>query len=346
MPEKIIDIRSDTVTRPSEGMRKAMAEAEVGDDVFGDDPTVKRLEEMVAEKLGKQAALFLPSGTMSNQTALGIFTRPGDEIIIEEESHTFNYESAAPSAHFGVQLRSIPGKRGVIFAEQIRRKIRPRNEHAPRTSMVFVENTHNRAGGKVFPLEVMENIYEMSREENLAVHLDGARLFNASVATGIPASKYAACADTVNVCLSKGLGAPIGSCLAGDRDDILEARRIRKRLGGGMRQVGVIAACGIYALENNIDRLQEDHENAKRLAEGLAEIGGLEMRPQEVETNIVLIRLVGTRYSPAELVAVLAEYGVLVIPFGENVLRAVTNLNVNRLDIEEAIGVFRKVLTG
>ena len=345
MNKRIIDLRSDTVTRPSDEMRKAMAEAIVGDDVLGDDPTVKRLEERVADLLGKKAALFFPSGTMSNQTAIAVHTRPGDEIICEEDAHLFIYESAAPAAISHVLIRSIPGKRGVIYAEQIRKKIRPRGGYNPRTGLICLENTHNRAGGSVFPLAVMENIYRMAKSENIPVHLDGARLFNASVASRVPLARYAACADTVNVCLSKGLGAPIGSCLAGDKDTIAEARRVRKRLGGGMRQVGILAAAGLYALENNVNRLAEDHANARKLAEGLAEIKGLEVRPAEAETNIVVIRLSGAPYSPPELSALLAEYGVLMLPLSESSLRAVTHMDVNAKDIDDAVAAFAKILS-
>ena len=342
---KIIDLRSDTVTRPSEAMRRAMAEAEVGDDVFGDDPTVIRLQELAAELMGKEDALFFPSGTMSNQTAINVLTRPGEELICETGAHVYQFESGGPAFHSGVSIQPIDGARGVLYADQVRLRVKDRsNEHLTPTSLICLENTHNRAGGRIYPLDVMRNIAAMARELELAVHLDGARIFNASVATGVPPAQYAACADTVNFCLSKGLGAPVGSMLVSTREVIRQARRVRKRLGGGMRQVGILAAAGIHALLHNVDRLADDHANAQRLARGLAEIPGLEINPQEVETNIVVARVVHERLGAAQLVEVLKTFGVLVVPFGRGQIRAVTHLDVHDDDIEPAVEAFRKTL--
>lgn len=342
---RIIDLRSDTVTRPTEGMRRAMYEAEVGDDVFGDDPTTNMLEELVADLLGKEGSLFFPSGTMSNQTAVALHTRPGDELICEAGAHIHRYEGGAPAALSGVTVHAVPGTRGVLYSDQVRLLLKDASDgHEPRTALVCLENTHNRAGGRIFPLEVMRNVGLMAREYGIPVHLDGARLMNAAVATGIPPAEYAACADTVNICLSKGLGAPIGSLLAGTREAIREARRIRKRLGGGMRQVGVIAAAGIYAIRHNVDRLAEDHANARHLADGLAGLPGLEIRPEDVETNILVLRVTHARLNSVELVEVLKTFGVLIVPFGRGLVRAVTHLGVGRDDVDAALDAFQKAV--
>ncbi|MDN5698502.1 MAG: aminotransferase class I/II-fold pyridoxal phosphate-dependent enzyme, partial [Rubrobacter sp.] len=283
----MIDLRSDTVTRPTEDMRRAMAEAEVGDDVFGEDPTVERLERYVAELLGKEAAIYAPSGTMTNQIGLMVNTARADEALLHEHSHIFDYEGGAPALLSGVQTRQLPGEGGVISAETLRASVRPANVHFARPSLLCLENTHNVAGGRVYPLADFAEAASEARALGLRVHLDGARLFNAEVATGTPASEWAAHADTVSVCSSKGLGAPVGSLLAGDADTIHEARRARKALGGGMRQAGVIAAASLYAFERNVERLQEDHARARRLAEGLTQAGYDVPLPQ---TNIVLAR--------------------------------------------------------
>jgi threonine aldolase len=287
----MIDLRSDTVTRPSDEMRRCISEAKVGDDVFGDDPTVNRLQDMVAEILGKEAALFFPSGTQSNQTAIRIQTSPGDEVVVEAGAHLYNFEGGAPAILSGVQFRPIVGNRGSINREQIEDVYSPGDLHRPPTALICLENTHNRAGGVVFPFDVMAEVSEFAGQRGIAIHLDGARLFNASISSGIDVKEYAGLADTVSVCLSKGLGAPVGSCLAAKREIIDRARRVRKILGGGMRQAGILAAAGIYALENNIKRLAEDHANARRLAEGIAGLQGLYVDPDSVETNIVLIQI-------------------------------------------------------
>jgi len=320
----MIDLRSDTVTRPSEEMRRAMYEAPVGDDVFGEDPTVNRLEEYVAELLGKEAALYAPSGTMTNQIGIHVSTSRGDEILVHEGAHVYNYEAGAPALLSGVQVRPLPGRDGVISPETVRDAIRPEDDHFPRQRLLCLENTHNAAGGKVYPLE------EFARRHGLRVHLDGARLFNAQVATGIPAREWAAHADTVSVCSSKGLGAPVGSLLAGDAETIRRARRARKAFGGGMRQAGVIAAAALYAFRNNVERLAEDHERARRLAEGLA-AAGYEVEPPE--TNMVLVRVEDV---PGFL-RKLAERGVLATPGRPGYVRFCTHLDVGDEEIERAV---------
>jgi len=340
-----IDLRSDTVTRPGPAMRKAIAEAEVGDDVFGDDPTVNKLERMLAEMVGKEAALFLPSGTMSNQTALVVHTQPGDEIICEAGCHLYNFESSGPAVHAHVIVTAVEGHHGALTAEMVRRRIRPINMHQPRTRLVCLENTHNRMGGRIYPVDLMRGVSALARERDLRLHLDGARLFNAAIARGAPVTAWTSLVDSVNICLSKGLGAPIGSMLAGPAEFIERARWIRKRMGGGMRQVGILAAAGIYALENHIPRLAEDHANARRLADGLFDLPGLEVRPQETETNIVIIRVrENSRYTAPELLALLAEKDVLMVPFGEGTIRAVTHLDVRAADVERAVEIARKLL--
>lgn len=326
----MIDLRSDTVTRPSEGMRRAMYEAPVGDDVFREDPTVNRLEEYVAGLLGKEAALYAPSGTMTNQIGIHVNTSRGDEILVHEGAHVYNYEAGAPALLSGVQVRPLPGQNGVISPEMVRAAIRPENDHFPRPRLLCLENTHNASGGKVYPLEDFAAAAAEARRHGLRVHLDGARLFNAQVATGIPAREWAAHADTVSVCSSKGLGAPVGSLLAGDAETIREARRARKAFGGGMRQAGVIAAAALYAFENNIERLAEDHERARRLAEGLAD-AGYEVEPPE--TNMVLVRVGDVQGFLREL----AERGVLATPGRPGYVRFCTHLDVGDEDIDRAV---------
>lgn len=338
----MIDLRSDTVTRPGPGMRRAMADAEVGDDVFREDPTVKRLEARVAELMGKEAALFCPSGTMANEIAVCIHTSPGTEVVLDENCHIFNYEAGGPAVFAGVQLRPLRGERGVLRRADIEAAVRPVEYHAPQTRLVTLENTHNRGGGRIYPLALMEEIAAFCRGRDIRVHLDGARLMNAVVATGTPASRYAACADTVSLCLSKGLGAPVGTCLAGDAAAMERARWTRKRLGGGMRQAGILAAACLYALDHHVDRLAEDHANAKRLSAGIAELPGIRHHPAEVETNILYFDVEPPMTSEAFHEAMKAE-GVLVIPTGPRRLRAVTHLDVTAAGIETALAAFRRV---
>ncbi len=338
-----IDLRSDTVTRPSAAMREAIANAEVGDDVFNDDPTVARLERMTAELLGKEAGLFVPTGTMGNQVAIKTLSNPGDEILCDEGCHIFNYEASAGAVVSGLLFHVVRGVRGVITAADLAPLIRPGDLHSPRTSIIALENTHNRAGGTVFPIEVMQSIRQLADEQRIMVHLDGARLWNAHISTGIPLADYAQSADTITVCYSKGLGAPIGSCVLGDRQFITEARRTRKMFGGGMRQVGILAAAAIYALENNISRLVEDHENAWYLAESLSEIEGVYIDLDSVQTNIVVMDIAGAGREVPDVIYSLKEKGVLAVQFGRTKIRCVTHFDVNRDDIRDAIKIFKEV---
>jgi threonine aldolase len=340
----MIDLRSDTVTKPSPEMRRAMAEAEVGDDVYGEDPTVNRLQERVAEMLGKEAALFTPSGTMANQAALMALTRPGDEIIIERGSHLPNHEAGGPGALAGIQMYLIDGERGVIEPEQIERAVRFPDVHFPPTRLVWLENTHNRGGGKVFPLDKMKDIRNLATGYDLAVHLDGARLFNACVASDIPPEEYARQVDSLSFCFSKGLGAPVGSILAGTAEFIKRAHRYRKMLGGSMRQAGILAAAALYALDNNIERLAEDHVGAKRLAEALGDIDGVQIQNEPVETNLVFFNVAGVGKNALEIMNEARERGVLINPEDFTVMRAVTHLGVSAGDIEKAIGVFTEII--
>ncbi len=332
---RTIDLRSDTVTRPSAAMREAIARAEVGDDVYGEDPTVNRLEEGVADLLGKEAAVLVASGTMANQVALGVLTRPGDEFICDQGAHVVNYEGGAPAALWGIQPRTLDGDRGLLDPAAVEAAIRPPNEHFPRTRVVELENTHNRGGGAVYPLERVQAIAEVARRRGLDLYLDGARLLNAVIASGVPARDFAAGATLASLCLSKGLGAPAGSVLAGDRDRIQEARRLRKRLGGGMRQAGILAAAGLFALEHNVARLAEDHENARLLANALTAVPGVSI-PHPVETNLVFASFAGR--DAADLVPRFRSVGVLSNPEGTRPerVRFVTHLDVSRDDVLEA----------
>ena len=330
-----IDLRSDTVTRPTPAMREAMARAEVGDDVYGEDPTVNLLQEEVAALLGKEAALFVPSGTMANQVSLGALTRPGDEIVCDAGAHCLSFESGALAALWGVQARTIVAERGLLDPAAVEAAIRPVHDVYPRTSVLEIENTHNRGGGAVYPLDRIRELGALARRRSLHLHLDGARLWNACAATGIAPAEYAREATTVSVCLSKGLGAPAGSLVAGPRDLVAEARRLRKRLGGGMRQAGILAAAGRYALQHHRERLADDHANARRLADGLTELGGL--LPFPVESNLVFVAFTGR--SAAEVSTRLAREGVLANPEGSrpDLLRFVTHLDVSRADVDEAL---------
>jgi threonine aldolase len=335
----IVDLRSDTVTRPSPGMRRAIAEAEVGDDVFGDDPTVARLQERTAELLDKEAALFFPSGTQANQVGVLLSSEPGSEAICEENAHVFHYEFAGAAVWSGVQLRPVGTPDGVLTAELARGYIRPDSRHLPRTSLICAENTHNMAGGKVMPLDVLRGLRELASENGLRLHLDGARLWNASAATGVPPADFAALADTVMVSFSKGLGAPIGSALAGSAEAIERAWTLRKRLGGGMRQVGILAAAVLYAFDHNLPRLPEDHARARRLGEFVDALDGFSVVPSE--TNIVMIDIEADDLSAADAVDFLEENGVLMLATGARRLRAVTHLDVDDSGIERACQAFR-----
>jgi threonine aldolase len=339
---QLIDLRSDTVTKPTAAMREAMARAEVGDDVFGDDPTVKALESQTAELLGKEAALFVPSGTMANQLAIRSHTEPGDEILVEANAHIYYYEGGGPVALSGVMCRCINGQRGIFTGADVEAALRLADPHFPRTRLVCLENTHNRGGGKIWSIGQVQEVAAAARKHGLQLHLDGARLWNASVAAGIPERDYAAYFDTVSVCFSKGLGAPVGSALAGPKAFIERARRFRKMFGGGMRQAGIIAAGALFALANHRARLAEDHANAKALASGLAAVNGLEAAPAEVETNMVRFRV---RALPAQqLVDRLRAQGVLLLAVGPDTIRAVTSLMVSSDDIRAAVAVVSRAL--
>jgi threonine aldolase len=339
-----IDLRSDTVTRPTPAMRKAMAEAEVGDDVFGEDPTVNILQEKVANLLGKESALFVPSGTMANQLSIKSHTQPGDEVIIESSSHPYNFEGGAGAALSGVQFQCLGGVRGVLDASQIEEAIRPVDHHFAVTRLVCLENTHNRGGGSIYSVEKMAEIYRLAKSKGLLVHLDGARLWNASVATGIKPNEYAQWADSVSVCLSKGLGAPIGSLVTGSKPFIDRVHRFRKMFGGGMRQVGIIAAAGIYALDHHLERLKEDHQNAKRLGVGLKEFKGVSIDPRHVETNIVIFDVGNSRMTATQVAEAMKKEGILIHAFGKTQIRLVTHLDVSAEDIEKALKSFERVL--
>jgi threonine aldolase len=332
----MIDLRSDTVTKPTEEMRKAAYLAEVGDDVYGEDPTVNKLEETAAKILGKEEALFVTSGTQGNQIAVLTHCRPGNEIILEAESHIFYYESGAVAALAGVQTRTIKGERGVMSPILVEEAIRGDDQHFPETGLICLENTHNRAGGAIIPLDNMRAIFDIAQNNKIPVHIDGARLFNAAAASQRSVSEFTQYCDTVQICLSKGLGAPVGSILAGNREFIAKARKWRKRLGGGLRQVGMIAAPGLVALNSMRDRLVEDHENALVLANGLANISGIKLVNQ-VDTNIVVVDISGLNMTQNEFVEKLKNKGILTGTFGPNLVRFVTHFNVTSSDIKETL---------
>ena len=339
------DLRSDTVTRPTDMMTRAMVEAPLGDDVLGDDPSVKHLEQAIAERAGKDAALFFPSGTQANQTALQLHAAPGSEAIVERKAHIFNYEAGAPAALSGVQLLPVDTPTGAIRVDDLQELVRPVDEHFPQTRLLCLENTHNGHGGRIYPIETMEAVSAWARERGLSVHLDGARIYNAVVATGVSLERYARCADTLSICLSKGLGAPVGTCLIGERDAIERARWIRKRLGGAMRQSGILAAAGIYALDHHVDRLAEDHALARQIADGVREIAGVDLEISEVETNIVLIDVGNPQIEATDLAAALGAMDVGILATGPGTLRAVTHLDVPR-DAARAIPErFRQALS-
>jgi threonine aldolase len=332
----IIDLRSDTVTKPSPGMRAVMAAAEVGDDIFGEDPSVNRLQDRVAEILGKEAALFVPSGSMSNQIAIKIHTRPGDEILCDVNSHILHYENGGPAALSGVMCRTVDGPGGLLDVDHLRGLVRPSTDYMPRSRLICLENTHNRGGGTVYHLDAIQRIAAWGREHGLAMHLDGARLWNAVAATGIAAREWAAPFDTVSVCFSKGLGAPVGSALAGSRAAMEEARWVRKLLGGAMRQAGVLAAAAEYALDHHRDRLVEDHVHAKRLSERLRSIPGIRLVPENPPTNIVFAHLEPRLGTAEALAARLKAAGVLALPTAAQTIRFVTHLDVSNQQIEMA----------
>jgi len=339
---RVVDLRSDTITRPTPAMRSAMADAEVGDDVFGEDPTVNRLEEMAAKRLGKQAALFVASGTMANLVSLLVHCGRGDEVILGDRSHTFFYEQGGCAGLGGIHPRTLPNNPdGTLDFSDIEEAIRPDNIHFPRTRLIILENTHNRCSGNPLNPEYMKGVGEIARRNMVKVHVDGARIFNAAISLGVDASELVSEADSVSFCLSKGLAAPVGSLVCGSRDFIEEARRARKVLGGGMRQAGILAAAGIVALTEMTERLAEDHDNARRLAEGLAGVEGLAVDPGSVKTNIVYIDIIHNDVSSSDLADRLSQEGVLLLPTGPRQIRAVTNYHITEDDVEYAVGVIR-----
>lgn len=342
---RIIDLRSDTVTLPTDEMREAMAYAEVGDDVHGEDPSINRLEQLSSEVFGKEAALFLPSGTMGNQIAIMTHTNKGDEIIVEEQSHIFLFEVGAAASLSGVQIKTIKGKNGVMKPNEIERNIRSEDIHEPRTSLICIENTHNRAGGTIIPLNIMEATKEIGKKYNIPIHLDGARVFNAAATLGVEVKEIAKHVDTVMFCLSKGLCAPVGSVLLGTKEWIEKARRNRKMLGGGMRQAGILAAAGLVALEKMTDRLKEDHANAKLLAEGLNEIPLLEIDMETVQTNMVYINYKNTGLTEKQMISEFDKYGIKVDPEHPQI-RMVTHHGISREDIDYTVKAAKEIVMG
>lgn len=339
----VVDLRSDTVTKPTPGMRRAIANAEVGDDVIGSDPTVEELQRLTAEILGKEAAVYMPSGSMTNQVAVRIHCKPGDEFICDAGCHIYNYEQGGFAQLSGVVARTVEGDGGVMLPEQLHGLIRADNEHLVRTRMVTLENTHNRGAGRIQPYEVVTEICQWAHEHGLRTHLDGARLFNAVAATGIDAATWCQHFDTVSVCFSKGLGAPVGSALAGPRELMQEARRHRKLFGGGMRQVGIIAAGALYALQHHRERLVEDHEHAQVLAEAVRQAEGVRLIADQVDTNIVIFEVDAALGTAADFVAALQQENILVLAISPTRVRAVTHLDVDAPGVQRAARAIQNV---
>ncbi|TAM82521.1 MAG: low specificity L-threonine aldolase [Acidobacteria bacterium] len=346
MAQPIIDLRSDTVTRPTPAMRRAMAEAAVGDDFYREDPTVNRLQERVAEVFNREAALFVPSGTMGNQTALKVHTRPGQEVICESRAHIFNYEMGMLCVFSGTVPRTVQAEDGIMSWAQIEPLIQGRSDHCSVTGLIELENTSNIAGGSVYPLAVADEICDRSHQRGLPVHLDGARIFNASVALGRSVVELTRRFDSVMFCLSKGLGAPVGSMVVGSRNFIEEARLVRKMLGGGMRQAGILAAAGLVALEEGPKRLHIDHENARFLAEGLAGIPAVKIDPSKVKTNILFFDVSASGSTAQEISKRLAAQGVLANGTGPSTIRMVTHSDIDRAGCEYALRILRNALAG
>ena len=339
----VIDLRSDTVTRPTAAMRKAMAEAEVGDDVYGEDPTVNRLEATAARIFSREAALFVPTGTMGNQIAIKIHTLPGQEIICEERAHILDWEMGMPAWFSGCVLRTLRGEDGILTWGEISKKIPAHSYARARTGLIELENTHNMAGGTITPIEVMDEICDAAHDRNVPIHLDGARVFNAAVALNRPVTELTRKFDSVMFCLSKGLGAPVGSMLVGSRSFIDQARSVRKALGGGMRQAGVLAAPGLIALEEMPKRLHEDHANARFLAEAIAEIPGVKIQPEKIKTNIVIFDVSSRGMTSDEMLRRLREHKLIGSSVNESVVRLVTHMDVSRADCEQAVQIIREV---
>jgi|WetSurMetagenome_2_1015567.scaffolds.fasta_scaffold61494_2 threonine aldolase len=336
-----IDIRSDTVTKPSPAMRQAMMHAEVGDDVFGEDPTVNKLQIKCAVTTGKEKALYVPSGCMANQLAVKSHTQPGDEVICESECHIFNYETAAPAVISNVQMMTVKGENGVMQLNEIKKFVRTKEYYFPRTRLICLENTHNRAGGVIHPIEIIKEISEYARSNDIKMHMDGARIFNASIETGISVKEYASYFDSISFCFSKGLGAPVGSILCGSADFITIAHKWRKIIGGGMRQAGILATAALYALENNTKRLKEDHKKAKYFAEEISKLKGINVNLDLVHTNIVIFS--NSKYTKSELISKLKEKGVLISAGSFENLRAVFHLDVSTEEVKKAINEFKEL---
>ena len=340
-PSDRVDLRSDTITQPTQAMREAMASADVGDDVFGEDPTVIKLQERMASIMGKEAGLMVPSGTMANAIAIRTHTQPGDEIITEEHSHIYVYEAGGFAALSGCSIALVPGNRGIMAAEEVKAKIRKPSEcssHYPNGSLVCIENTSNRGGGTFYPQSAIDEIAQVAKESDCALHVDGARIFNAAVASDVDPARMVRDCDTVSICISKGLGAPVGGVLVGSREVIDEAHRWRKMFGGGMRQAGVLAAAGLYALEHNRNRLSEDHARARALAAELEGVAGLEVDLESVQSNMIYLR---TEAPASELVEKAAARGIDFLALGPDLLRLVTHLHITDEDIEKTVNVFK-----
>lgn len=338
----IVDLRSDTVTKPTPAMRAAIAAAEVGDDVLGDDPTVIALQQRCAALLGQEAALYVPSGSMANQVAIRCVTEPGDEVICDVTTHSYNYETGGPAALSGCSMRLIDGPRGIFSPRDVVACLRPNSMHFARSRMLIIENTNNRGGGSVWPLATLTEVAATGHEHGLHVHLDGARLMNACTATGLKPTDYTQHVDSVSMCFSKGLGAPVGSILAGTKPFIQRAQRFRKMFGGAMRQAGLLAAAALYALDHHVSRLAEDHAHARLLADAIATLPGVRLNPRDVETNIVIFGVAPELGTAQEFVDYMREHGVWMFATGPDRVRAVTHLDVSRAQIERAIGVFRE----
>ena len=341
----MIDLRSDTVTRPTAAMRQAMFEAEVGDDVYREDPTINRLEQRAAEIAGKDAALFVPTGTMGNTIAIKLLTEHGQEVICDSRAHLLDYEFAMMAWFSGCLVRAIATERGILSWEEVRRQIRPLNAFTAPTGAIALEQTHNMGGGTVYPMATLCEICDGAHERGVRVHMDGARIFNASAALGIPVHEIASNVDTLMFCLSKGLGAPVGSLLAGPAALIDKGRLYRKRLGGGMRQAGILAAAGLVALEESPAKLADDHANARFLAEGLSRIPGIQIDPAKVETNILVFDISATGHAPADVSAALRRRGILMNPINDRCLRAVTHYDVSRAQCAQALEAVAETLT-
>ncbi len=338
-----IDLRSDTVTKPTPEMRRAMSLAEVGDDVFGEDPTVRKLEERAAELLGKEAALFLPSGTMANQVAIHVWTSPGQQVLLDARSHILIYELAAMSVLSGVMPMPISTESGFFSAQELAPRIPPDIYYLTPVGLVTVENTHNMHGGVIYPIDLLKDVYSFCKERGIPVHMDGARIFNAAVASEVPAHKIAQYADSVMFSLSKGLACPVGSLLCGPENFIKEARRVRKRFGGGMRQVGILAAAGLIALDTMIDRLHEDHERAQKIAQAIAEIDGMEIQLDKIQTNIVIFSI-ERKFTSSSFCDALKNEGILAIPISSKEIRMVTHYHITDEDVQRVIDAIRRLM--